>query len=283
MKRIIIYLGLLSIPVSCAKTPSGTADSEPVPIVFKVSEQEISVVTKAVEVTTSNNLSSIYISAFSGTENDVAWNNTVFIGNGGVFTTSKYWPSTNQDYSFYAANEAISYSDGRFTVSPSSTERDIVCGYEESSQYKGVNTITLKHIFTRIGAVNVTAKDSYQISNLTVNVVPLVPGSSTKYDIASGTWSNPVSGTPVILTTDSFPSSKNCDFLLIPGRYKFIATWTASLDGYSETFENRESQEFDLKAGSKYNLSCKVGGSASKLEFKFSIEDWTTSNISIEF
>ena len=243
MKRFIFYLGILAIPVSCGKTPVETTDTEPVPIVFKVSEQEISVVTKAVEVTTSNNLSSIYISAFSGTENDVAWNNTVFIGNGG----------------------------------------DIVCGYEESSQYKGVNTITLKHIFTRIGAVNVTAKDSYQISNLTVNVVPLVPGSSTKYDIASGTWSNPVSGTPVILTTNSFPSSKNCDFLLIPGRYKFIATWTASLDGYSETFENRESQEFDLKAGFKYNLNCKVGGNASKLEFKFSIEDWTTSNISIEF
>jgi len=283
MKRFILYLGILALPVSCAKTLVETTDTEPVPIVFNVSEQEISVVTKSVEVTTSNNLSSIHISAFSGTENNVAWNDVVFIGDGGIFKTSKYWPSTNQNYSFYAANDVVSYSEGRFTVSPSSTTRDIVCGYAGSSEYKSVNTITLKHIFTRIGAVNVTTKDSYQISNLTVKVVPLVPGSNTKYDIAAGTWSNPVSGTPVVLTTDSFPSSKNCDFLLIPGRYKFIATWTASLDGYSETFENKESSEFELKAGFKYNLSCKVGGNASLLEFKFTIEDWQTNNISIEF
>lgn len=276
-------IGMLVILSACGKVSETETANGPVPIEFTFEQPDFTIDTKAVTETTQATLTSVQVSAYSRTQGKWLWSNVTFTqGSNGRFTGSMFWPSTDQDLAFYAANYDIKTTDNSFTVKPTTCGKDIVCGYKGSSvQYLGLNTIELKHIFTRIGTTVVSSRDSYEISGLSLKITPLVPGSNTSYDIGSSTWSNPVADTPVTLSSEI--GTKQNDFMMIPGKYKFSATWTASKKGYTQTYTNVESAEFELKPGYKYGINCTVGGNASDLELSFTVENWKSDSINIVF
>ena len=286
MKNFILISAILAISASCTKAITSAVELSSVPIAFTVEENGFDISTKSVNETKLSNLSSIKVSAFSNESGTTVWNDKTFTQGSGTFNASMYWPSTNQNYIFYASNWNITNKDGKFVVIPNTSTKDIVCGVKDSSdEYLAVNTIILKHIFTRIGKIIMSSKIGYTITDLSLSMIPMIPDQNTYYDIASSSWSNAVAGSAIEFA-DGETGSNECDFLLIPGKYKFKASWTANKGAgnmYSERFTNVYSDEIELKPGYKYTISCTFGGNATDLQFKFTVEDWETNNLSIEF
>ena len=288
MKKLLVLFAVLPfVFVSCNKGME--ISSEPKEIVFDA-EDEFTLTTKAVTEVTTSNLSTIKVSATTGTAGSESaassFDNVTFTKqtsgtNSGKFTGGKYWPSSNPSYHFYASNVAMTFAAGGTTVAPTATTTDIVCGYLASPTYNTQNTITMNHIFGRIGTCSVSSKDGYSISNVSVKITPNIPKSAggTTYNIRTGTWSGTQAGTATEIANTS-GSSKNNDFLLCPGTYTLTVGWTATKDNYSKTFSNKTSSSFSVPAGQTTNISLSAGGDATEIVFSVNVTAWSTNNVS---
>lgn len=235
---------------------------------------------------------------------------------------AKYWPIADPSYTFYAVSASESTTNAVVAEAPDMTfaatgttismaadyDKDVVCAYlpfnGESSNFKIKNQLAFKHIFARVAGVTVTAADDCAISNITISIVNAKTGGV--YNLRTGDgqtdgtgWSDklPATGDKEIYahaaaiasgsndaTGSTYDNTTNSLFL-VPGAYTLKASWTASVDDYSQTYTNKTSTGTINIVGGKVNsISVNLTGDASKLEFSVSLAEWTSNAISdVEF
>ena len=263
-RKYIYLLGLL-IAVSCLKQevkPAPVSVFEPVPISFSVLQQEF---TKTVAVTTADIVSSgFYANATTGSEGSEvqAFANALFTVSGDEFVSENIlWPMSDPGYRFYGCNVSMTHSsDGPYVDVTSDT--DVVCAVNTSPVYNNSNGLTFKHIFGRIGNVEVTAETGFTISGITIYLTPKTGG---RYHLLAGNgqtdgmgWSNLTTGDPVNIA-NSTPGTKVNDVYLVPGSYTITASWTATKNGSSNTFTDK-TREIEISSGINNTITLTLGG-----------------------
>ena len=235
---------------------------------------------------------------------------------------AKYWPLSDPEYTFYAVSASESTANAVATEAPDLTfaaagtyismaadyDKDVVCAYlpfdDSDSNFKLKNALAFKHIFARVAGVTVTAADDCAISNISISIVNAKTGGT--YNLRTGDgqtdgsgWSSllPASGDKSIYAraaaiasgandaTGSVYDNTTNSLFLVPGTYSLKASWTASVDDYSQTYTNMTSSATINIVGGKINsISCNLTGDASKLEFSVSLAEWTNNSIAdVEF
>ena len=251
--------------------------------------------TKAVTPTTSLDATGFYVSAVNGNPGaDVQkWTNVHFSKSGDSFVSSKYWPISNQNYRFFASSAPLTYTSSGATISATNTS-DIVCAYKSNPVYGARNTLQFDHIFARISTVTVAATAPYNISNVSIWIVNAKTGGT--YNLYSGAgqtsgtgWSSLTpsgssetqlySNTGTITAGDSSTGVNN-DLYIVPGTYQLKATWTASVDDYSQTYTTKTSVSNVFIQGGKVNsISVSLSGDATEITFSIAVADWGSNPI----
>ena len=281
----------LSLLLSCRKDdePTGTAEVSFLPRGIALEDQ-----TKAA-VTTSLDATGFYASAVTGSAgSDVnAWSNVQFHKSGDDFKGGKYWPQSDPSYRFYAANRPLTYGSGGATIS-ASNDLDVVCAYKSNPTYGTRNTLQFDHIFARISTVTVSATAPYNISAITIWIVN--PKTGGTYNLYTGSgridgtgWSSltPSSSTQTQLfsnagtiTAGDSSTGVNNDLYIVPGTYQLKATWTASVDDYSQTYTTKTSVSNVFIQGGKVNsISVSLSGDATEITFSIAVADWGSNPI----
>ena len=228
--------------------------------------------TKATQVVLNDLYDGFNVSCVKGTPgSDVSvWGSTAFSKVGNVFTGGRWWPDSDESYRFYAvypSTYAITFNAGGSTITASSAD-DVVVAYCSSSVFGEVNELQFEHIFARLGNVTVQGFDGYDITNVSITVIPYISGT---YNMRTGEWAGKTAGSSTIIA-ESVGSNSN-DRYMVPGGYKFKATWTATHDSYSETF-SAVSTRVSLSAGYVNNFTIKLGGNGPEVRVDVSLSDW---------
>ena len=208
-------------------------------------------------------------------------------------------------------------ADGPTIAVPVNYGRDLICAYlpyDSSSPgttgtptagkavYKAKNNLEFKHVFARISTVSVTNADgAATISNYTIKLKNVKTGGTYNLKTGNGQtngtgWSSllPADGTnPILLsnagslapgaaasTTGSVYNATDQSLYIVPGTYKLIATWTASVDQYTQTYTSKESTASFAFVGGKINaINCRLTGDPAELQFSVSVAEWTNNSV----
>lgn len=274
---------LIAALSSCAKessSPFTPGENGLVPIVFQAEGFKASVDTKATPVTDLGSFGIICTKGSAGSETSV-WSITSVSKTGAYFYTGKYWPVTNPNYNFYASNVNMNFNPSGSVIIPADMNTDIVYANCMNATHNNTNKLTFLHIFSRIGAVTITAPDGYTVDNLNVSITPkVVDGVNTTFNMRTGNWSNPVNGTAQTICNTT-ASTVNNDLWLIPGSYTATATYTLTKGEWTDSFTKTTSVNMPL-GGKVYNLSGSLpSGSATDIRFEVSVKSWEDASISL--
>lgn len=196
-------------------------------------------------------LSSFNVMCVTGTmgSSETSQFNKQFTQSGSYYYGSKYWPSSDAKYGFYASNGTITAaSNGAYVSASNST--DVVVAYSaySASNFKQTIGLTFNHIFAKLGYCKVSGPSGYTVSGLSVKMTPYVSGY---YKIYAGTWSSKTAGSQSTLTT-SLNSTTSAGTYLVPGAYTLTLAYTLTKDSYTETFS--KSVSVTLVAGKTNNI-----------------------------
>lgn len=217
-----------AILVSCAKEAPVAVQEAPEmsEITFAVEgDLDFSVRTRATALTS---LESFNVIAENDTPSQV-WSLSSVTKSGSNYKTGKMWPATDQKYSFYASNEAISYNASGSTVSPKNADTDVVVAYSaySSANYRKSVPLTFDHIFARVGTVNIPAPDGYAIN---VSSVKINGATSGTYNLKSAAWTSKGSSSDKTLQVGSN------DLYIVPAQCTITVTYTLTKGDYSQSF-----------------------------------------------
>ena len=235
--------------------------------------------TKASEVTF---LSSFYVSAVKGSAGSEA---SVFTSSEftlvpasdpAVYSSSRMWGSSDEDWIFYASNLPLTFNAAGTTVS-ASNGTDVVSAYLTDGTYMAQNTLVFEHIFARLCDVTVSAVEPYTVSDVSIIITPKTGGT---YNIRTGSWSDVSSGSPVNIAGVS-PGTKSNDIYLVPGAYSLSAAWTVSSGNFSDSYSDI-CVDVDLVAGKRNHILISLGSDGPVIEYVHSLSvSPSSSNISI--
>ena len=251
----------------------------------------------------------------AGSETSSAWNNVVFTSDGAgtptyIASPKKYWPLSDPHYNFYAvaatsdaaaataaAAPDLNYVNSGSTITMAAGyDKDVICAYEPLGDitWKTKNTLAFEHIFARVSTVNVTAVAPCVVSNVTISIVD--PKTGGTYNLRTGHsqtdvtgWSSlvPASGSQQIYRNNgSIASGANHtgsdnDFYIVPGSYYLKATWTVTVDDYTQTYSDMVTETpIVIQRGKINSISCSLSGDPSEITFAVSIAEWTANPIS---
>ena len=255
-----LLAGLLVLS-SCAKTVEPASE-----IVFTAGGLSAEVSTKATPVTA---LSSFYVLCHMA-ETPSTGNKafcTVFSGSTS-YSGGQFWPTIDAGYRFLAANAAIA-DDGSVSVS---SDTDVIVAKLVNPTFKAVNTLTFEHIFARVGDVTINAPATYNVSDLSVSITPLVSGRYTY----GGTWTGTTAGTAQNIS-NATAGTKSNDLWLIPGTYTLTVSYTLTKGQYLERFT--KTAPVSLEAGKINNIRATLPeGNAVQLTFSVTLNPWVTSS-----
>ena len=233
-------------------------------IVFGSEGLDLSVETKATEVTS---LSSFYVSAVTGSAGSEAsvWNSAKFSQVPGSspanYTGGKYWPASNPGYKFYGSNVALNFAaEGTYVNASNAT--DVVCAYLSSPTYNTKNTLRFEHIFARLCRVDVAAQTGYTISNIQMYITPKTGGT---YNLRTGAghtdgtgWSSVATGSATLISNKT--GATNNDIYMVPGVYQITCSWVSTdPSGASVTYTDKVTS-LPIKGGATNNISVVLGG-----------------------
>lgn len=259
--------------------------------------------------------------ASSETNASPCWNNVVFTSDGAGTPTylaspKKYWPLTDPSYNFYAVSATdgsasataaaapdMVFSDSGTTVTMAADyDKDVITAYKPYSSitWKSKNMLAFEHIFARVSTVSVTAGDACAISNITIQIVDPKTGGTYNIRTGQGTGSadtgwtaktSSAAGNKTIysnagtIATGATDTGSNNDFYIVPGSYYLRATWTASVDDYSQTYTNMTSTApITIQRGKINAITATLTGDPTELTFGVSITEWGSNTISgVEF
>ena len=233
-------------------------------IVFGSEGFDVSVETKATEVTS---LSSFYVSAVTGSagSESSAWNSVQFSQVPGsspaTYAANKYWPASDPGYKFYGSNVALNFAAGGTYVNASNAT-DVVCAYLSSPTYNTKNTLAFEHIFARLCRVDVAAQTGYTISNISMYITPKTGGT---YNLRTGAghtdgtgWSSVATGSATLISNKT--GATNNDIYMVPGTYQITCSWVSTDPSGASVTHTNESSTLPIKGGATNNISVVLGG-----------------------
>lgn len=263
--------------------------------------------TRATVVETSN-LSTIYVTATTGTGNSEAavsgFSAAPFTLSGGNWGGGKFWPATDPSYHFYATNvtsPALAISGGNATIQVQNANTDIVVGYIASPTFRSVNALALGHIFAQVGTVSMKAPAGYAVTNMRISLQPIVAGT---YSVKNDTWTRGTAGDAtyilgqqggVTISTESsnvtYTGTDN-DLWLLPGQYQLTATYTITKGAY--TANMTKTCNITLVQGMNNNIGPVVQGGQdipnipepddiSEIQFTVTVTPWGENHVNAEF
>lgn len=251
--------------------------------------------TRATEVTTSN-LSSMNVTATTGTSSETAvsnFSNINFTKQNTVWKGGKYWPANNPSYHFYASNATLTHTSSGNTVSPQNASTDIVVGYLANPTYKSQNSLTLNHIFAQIGTVTVNAPSGCTVSNLKISVLPKTSGT---FNLKSNSWTsrgNAGSATYLVGSANSGVSITTAggstnggdkDLWLVPDTYTLTASYNLSIGDYtSSTITKTSSVSLTQGANNNITATLPTDDNVSEITFTVTVTAWGTENKNVNF
>ena len=315
---ITLLVAVLGI-VSCNKTELKEEVAGESPISFGLTPGSeflnAQAATKATAATSITSFKCEATTGSAGSESGSSWNNIVFTSDGAGTPTykaspAKYWPLSNPNYNFYAvaatpgaaaataaAAPDLTYAAAGSTITMAAAyDKDVICAYEPYGDitWKTKNTLAFEHIFARVSTVKVTAVAPCTVSNVTISIVN--PKTGGTYNLRTGHgqtnatgWSSlvPSSGTQQIYrNTGSIASGgnhtgSNNDFYIVPGSYKLKATWTVTVDDYTQTYTDMvTTADIVIQRGKINSIACSLSGDPSEITFSVSIADWGSNSIS---
>lgn len=253
-------------------------------------------------------LSSFQASATYGTAGSETskWNNVTFTSDGGspaTYSADKWWPTTDEHYHFYGSNNAITFSAAGSTVTAAGNTdtgaKDVVCAYRSylAADYRTKVPLTFNHIYARIGQVQVTSKAPYAMTNVSLYLKNIKTGGV--YNIRTGNgqtngtgWTSktPVSNTNKLIysyagsVAAGSSHTENNDIYVVPGDYYIIATWTATKDDYTQTFNSIDSSvgghAISLVGGKINKITATLTGTATEITFSVIVTPWGSETVS---
>ena len=324
MKRILLILSTFSALMavfSCNKA----VDADPVSadaadaIVFGVSHSGL--LTKATDATSITSFKCEATQGLSGSETNASpcWNNVVFTSDGESTPTykgDKFWPLLDPSYNFYgvaatsgsaaavaSAAPDLAFAAGGSTITLGAAyDKDVVCAYKPYGDitWKTKNTLVFEHIFAQVSTVKVTNTDTdAAISNITIVLVD--PKTGGTYNLRTGAgqtdgtgWSDKVpteSGSQTLYTNAGSiavggdNTGGDNAYYVVPGEYYLKATWTASVDDYSQTYTAMLSTSaISLVAGKRNAIEVELNGDAAGMQFGVSLSGWGSNTVEdVEF
>lgn len=289
MKHLPVFAAALALLAACNKSEAPCATYSPDLIVLGADGLfNADVVTKVSEVTSLNDF---YVTVTKGTVDSetTVWDNVHFTDTGSTPTTytgGKYWPIQDLSYHFYAANVPMLAATAKGSKISATNDTDIVSTHIKFPAFKNKNTLVFEHIFARIGNVIVTPAEGYTITDLSISITPNTGGI---YDIRqgyvqSGTtgWSNIVTGSPVIISGSTCPSTNNADLYLVPGTYTLTASWKAKRDEYERTYTNK-TVTVTLQKNYINHINAVLGGDATAITMNVQFNEWNTNTVNATF
>ena len=266
--------------VSCNKdfetrsVPSSHDPHMPREIQFTAGGHDLELQTRAVSEIT--NMSGFYAMATTGTSGSesLAWSQ--FVGGSGipgaVYSTGKYWPSTDPGYHFYASILEMEFGTSGATVTANG-KADAICAYLETPTYNDNNHLTFEHIFGRVGNFElVMTADGYTLSGVNARISNGV--KSGTYNLRTKAWSGCSAAESVPVTV-----GKN-DYLLVPGTYTLAVTFTLTKGDYVSTFTKTATLMLD--PGKITNITAKiVDDPAVQIQFTYTINAWESRNVNL--
>ena len=252
MKKTLFYFATALVAlVACSKEdnpdwPESCAGNE---ISFIMGGDFAAAVgTRGATPVTTANITSIHVSATTGSSSETAvFTSALFEKDGSTWKGSKYWPATDPGYHFYAANIEIAHTSSGATVSPSDASTDIVVAYLANPTFQQQNALEMGHIFAQVGTVGMKAPEGYAVTDMKVSIIPRIGGT---YNLKSGQWTargeeqdvtyilgNASAGVTVSTeaNNETYTGPDN-DLWLLPGEYVLTATYTISKGDYSNAF-----------------------------------------------
>ena len=248
-----IFLGILAA-ASCSKESCMSGDNPltgDIPIVFEASSSSSSdILTKStaqeagspfsvsmepvedlwsqpqtkVTATTTANLSGFYLTVTSGSANTLVSTNSHYtLSSGTTFTpdAALCWPSSNPSYRFYASNQIMAASTGSVTVAcPEDT--DVVCARNTSPTYLKTNSLSMAHVYSRIGTIGISVPSGV---SATLSGASVTAPKSGTYNIIGSSWSSKASSKSISLGASN-------DVWIVPGTYPMSVTFSLT-DGYT--------------------------------------------------
>lgn len=324
IQHIFLIAASLLCVASCNKTNTSDIDEGQMSFAMKPGSPFLNVEHHQTKATAATGVTSFKCEATQGaagseTSGELCWNNIVFTSDGEAtptYTTSpkKYWPVEDPEFNFYAVSatsgdeEAVASAapdltfaaDGTYITMTAAYDKDVVCAYESAADniYKAKNGLGFEHIYARVSTVNVTAVAPSAISNITITLTD--PKTGGVYNLRTGHgqidgtgWSDlvPGSGTQQLYRNEgSIASGENHtgadnDFYIVPGTYELKATWTASIDDYTQTYVNMTSTTTLFFQGGKINsVLCSLSGDPVEVVFGIIINEWGSNSITgVEF
>ena len=242
--------------------------------------------TKATEVTSSN-LGTFNVIAASGAvgSQTQVWSTTASqVGSTAVWTTDKYWPSTDQGYtSFYASNAALTFNAAGSTVSPADNSVDVVVAHKANPTYREQNALTFNHIYARVAGITLNTQSGYELSNVSATLQSPVTGGT--YNLRTDAWTPGAASANQAMGafsgTTSAQSSSN-DYWLVPGDYTLSVSYTLTKGDYQESFTKTGTVTL-VQGKTNAITATAVGGSASEIKFGVSVTAWSANNIALEW
>lgn len=274
--------------VSCQKEGAAVSGA-PLPeasdeIVFTAGGAfDATVETKATAVTSLSSVNVLCVTGTAGSSETTVFN-SVFNSGAYGYSGGKYWPLTDQSYKFYASNVDMTPAATGPTVS-ATTETDVVCAVLTSPTYKASNTLTMNHIFARVGYCRIMPPTDHTVSNLSVTITPKTGGT---YSLFAGNgktdgtgWSNVTTGTSTVIATQ--PNTReSTGVYLVPGSYQLTASYTLSIGDYSESFT--KTSTVNLVGGKVNNITSTLPNSnATELKFVVTVAEWGQNSIEATF
>lgn len=294
-KSFIIVMAGLALTACSKQLDTPAVQDSPQEIAFMVGSPETR---GATEVTTSN-LSTLYVTATTGSSSETAaFTSAQFSKSGSNWTGGKYWPSTDPSYHFYGSNQALTHTSSGATVSPSNANTDIVVGYIANPNFKSVNSFTMEHVFAQVGTVTIKAPAGYTLSGVKVSLRPVTSGT---YNLKSASWTSRGSagsasyifGTASagvnINTAGGSSTSSDNDLWLVPGAYELTCSYTIAKGDFSKAYT--KTATVTLVQGKNNNIGLNSSGDAnipepddiSELTFTVTVTPWTDVNLPVSF
>lgn len=235
--------------------------------------------TKASQVTGLTSFRAGATQGVAGSETSV-WNNILFSLDRTLFVGNKFWPEDMDPvYHFYASNVEISFAASGTTVNVDNSV-DVVCAYLPSSTYMSTNALSFEHVFARIGDVTVRKAVGYDLSSVSLSLIPNVGGT---YNLRTGNgrtdgtgWSDLDSGVSTVISLGEAGTKSN-DIYVVPGSYTLFCTWTATEDDYTMTFNKDVS--IDLVGGKVNSITVTLGGNVSQIDLGISLSEWGDADV----
>lgn len=258
---VLLGAGLLLAAVSCQKGERLPYEGTGSEIVLGLQGgMKFNLTTKTSEVV--NVPPTLYWGATTGSSTEsVKWASASASTSGGKIYTGKYQTASATTYNYYVSN--INMSVGASTTVSASNTTDVVCGRLSSSSTSP--SITLGHIFTRIGTLTVSAA-GYTVSNVSWSIKSksAISGTAGVYNLTSGSWTSATTtlssytsiGSGSGSGSGSYQISGN-DLYLIPGTYTIKVEFDLTKGGKTVPYTGTKAQvgEITLVQGKKCNIT----------------------------